>query len=57
MAMAKNNNTPTNKSTIAATLAPIQTNFHLETDIATFESQVDCSRTVDLFEGGQIVSY
>lgn len=57
MVMA-NNSTP-NKSaarTVDSNLPPIQTNFTPENDLTTFERQVDCSRTVDLYGGTQIVS-
>lgn len=33
----------------------IQTNFTLNSDLTTFERQVDCSRTADLYSGTQIV--
>jgi hypothetical protein len=44
----------------AQALPHIQTNFQTPVnpkyDLALFETQVDCSRTVDLFGGARIVS-
>lgn len=57
MVMA-NNSTPNKLITnrMDSNLPPIQTNFSLQSDLTTFERQVDCSRTVDLYGGAEIVS-
>ncbi|GAA5803385.1 hypothetical protein HPULCUR_008864 [Helicostylum pulchrum] len=57
MAMAKSNtpNKPVaNKMMDNNILPPIQTNFSAPSDLTTFERQIDCSRTVDLYGGAQI---
>ena len=58
MAMAQSS-APQNKQrspTRADTHLPhIQTSFQQTSELTTFESQVDCSRVVDLYGGSQIV--
>ncbi|GAA5816098.1 hypothetical protein MFLAVUS_009620 [Mucor flavus] len=56
MAMAKNGtpNKPVTNRMMDNILPPIQTNFSPPSDLTTFERQVDCSRTVDLYGGAQI---
>lgn len=63
MTMARNNNPPPTASSSTTSRQAnnqlnIQTNFQSTTnsDLTTFEQQVDCSRTVDLYTGAQIVS-
>lgn len=57
MAMAKSStpNKPITNRMMDNILPPIQTNFSPTSDLTTFERQVDCSRTVDLYGGAQIV--
>lgn len=65
MVMAKNS-TPSkaaaNKKLDSSNLPFIQTDFQSsgnqsQSDLTTFERQVDCSRTVDLYGGAQIVRH
>lgn len=57
MVMA-NNSAPNRPASHKAdsNLTPLQTDFTPEDNLTTFERQVDCSRTVDLYGGTKIVS-